>query len=165
MTLQEAKLLYAFNAWATQRIFDVLAPLPAEMCTRDLHASHGSIQGTLTHLVASEKIYSAGLTGAPAPAMPGGLPTIADLKETWEETGFAIARWLGTLTDRKLQEPCTITTATGTTHTHTIAQVLLHLVDHGTFHRGQIVTHLRQLGVTPPSTGMITFFRETARLP
>jgi uncharacterized damage-inducible protein DinB len=167
MTLQEAKLLYAFNAWATNRIFDALALLPAEQCTRDMGASHGSIHGTLTHLVASEKKWLSYWVGRPDAAMLTGaeVSTTATLKTAWEETGFAIARWLGTLTDRKLQEPFTMTTAAGTTHTHTITQALQHLVDHGTYHRGQVVTLLRQLGVTPPSTGMIGFFRETAKLP
>jgi uncharacterized damage-inducible protein DinB len=166
MTLHEAKLLHAFNAWATQKIFDALAPLPREQFTCDMKASHGSIHGTLTHLVGSEKMWLSRWVGTPdATALqPDAVPTVADLKTVWEHTGFEMARWLGTLTDAKLQETFTMTTAAGATHTHTIAQALQHLVDHGSYHRGQIVTLLRQIGVTPPSTGLIRFYRETAKL-
>jgi uncharacterized damage-inducible protein DinB len=162
MTLHEAKFLHAFNSWATQKIFNALALLPAEQFTRDMSASHGS---TLAHLVASEKMWLSRCVRKPDAAMlkPADVPTLAELKTVWEETGFATAQWLATLTDRKLQETFTMTTAKGTTHTHTIAQALQHLVDHGTYHRGQIITLLRQLDVTPPSTGLIGFVRETAK--
>ncbi len=164
MTVHEAKLLHAFNSWANQRIFDAVARLPEEQFTRGLKASHGSIQGTLRHLVTSESRLLSRLT-APTPGAPtnaAAVASVAELKALWENTGLETARWLGTLTDRRLQEPLTMTAADGTTHTHTVAQVLQHLIDHGTYHRGQIVTLLRQLGVTPPSTAMIRFFREAA---
>jgi len=166
MTLHEARLLHAFNSWATQKIFDALAPLPAEQLTRDMKASHGSIHGTLTHLVGAEKMWLSRWIGKPDAAMlkPDDVPTISALKAVWEKTGFETARWLGTLTDRKLEETFTMTTAKGITYTHTFAQALQHVADHGTYHRGQIITLLRQLGVTPPSTGLIRFFRETAKL-
>jgi uncharacterized damage-inducible protein DinB len=166
MTLREAKLLLAFNAWATQKIFDALAPLLPEQFTRDMKASHGSIHGTLTHLVAAEKMWLSRWVGKPDAAMvkPGDVPGLADLKAVWEKTGLGTAQWLGALTDARLQETFTMTTVKGTTHTHTFAQALQHVVDHGTYHRGQIITLLRQIGVTPPSTGLIGFFRETAKL-
>lgn len=44
-----------------------------------------------------------------------------------------------------------------------VARSLLHMADHGTCHRGKIVTLLRKLGVRPPSTGMIRFFREATQ--
>jgi uncharacterized damage-inducible protein DinB len=41
------------------------------------------------------------------------------------------------------------------------SQTFQHLVNHGTYHRGQVVTMLRQLGAgTPPSTDLIAFYRE-----
>jgi uncharacterized damage-inducible protein DinB len=42
--------------------------------------------------------------------------------------------------------------------------MFLHTVDHSSYHRGQIVTMLRQLDVKPPSTGMMGFFRERTNL-
>jgi uncharacterized damage-inducible protein DinB len=166
MTLHEAKLLLAFNSWATQKIVDAVTSLPPDQVKMDMKASHGSILGTLTHLVGSEEIWISRLTGTPGSTAPR--PTeaagVADLKKRWETAGFAVARWLGTLTDKKLQEPFSFTTMQGATYTHTFTQAIQHLVDHGTYHRGQIVVLLRQLGVKPPSTGMIGFFRETAKL-
>jgi uncharacterized damage-inducible protein DinB len=166
MTLQEAKLLHAFNSWATEKIFQVVGTLTPEQVDRDLKSSHGSIYGTLLHLVAAEKIWLSRWVGKPDASMlaASAAPTVAALKSVWEKVGFETAQWLGTMTDRRLQDSFTMTTTTGETYRHVFAQAFRHVVDHGTYHRGQIVTLLRQTGVPPPSTGMIAFYRETAKL-
>jgi uncharacterized damage-inducible protein DinB len=46
---------------------------------------------------------------------------------------------------------------------HTMLETLLHTVDHSSYHRGQIVTMLRQLGVKPPAAGLIGFYRERSK--
>jgi uncharacterized damage-inducible protein DinB len=162
MTLQEVKTLHAFNAWATNLFFDALAAIPSEDFTRDMRTSHGSLRGTLLHLVSAESTWLMrwlgktdirGLTEADT-------PTLADMKRIWEQTGFETAKFLGSMTDRRLQETFTMTTKAGLSFTHTYAQAFQHVVDHSTYHRGQMVAMLRQLGVTPPTTGLITFFRE-----
>jgi len=91
-------------------------------------------------------------------------PTLESLRTAWEKVGYETARFLGTLTDKKLQETFTVTTAKGDSFTHIFWQALQHVVDHSTYHRGQVVTMLRQLGRVPPSTGLIAFYRETAKL-
>jgi uncharacterized damage-inducible protein DinB len=163
MTLQEIKMLNAYNAWATNKIFEAVEPLPGEETVRDMKSSHKSIHGTLTHLVGAEKMWLSRMLGTPDKAMikPTDVPTIADVKTTWEQTGFATAKFLGTMTDKKLQETFTMSTSTGEKFTHSFAQALQHVVDHSTYHRGQVITLMRQMGHTPPNTGMIRFFRET----
>jgi uncharacterized damage-inducible protein DinB len=49
--------------------------------------------------------------------------------------------------------------SSGGEYQHTFRQMFRHLVDHSSYHRGQLVTLLRQLGITPPSTGLILFYR------
>ena len=39
-------------------------------------------------------------------------------------------------------------------------QIVLHVVNHATLHRGQVVAMLRQLGMTPPGTDLIYYYRE-----
>jgi uncharacterized damage-inducible protein DinB len=92
---------------------------------------------------------------------PAEVPTVADVRRLWEQTGFATAKFLGSMTDRKLQETFTMSTSTGEKFAHTFAQAFQHVVDHSTYHRGQVVTLMRQMGHTPPNTGMIAFVRET----
>jgi uncharacterized damage-inducible protein DinB len=166
MTLHEIKLLHAFNAWANNRIFEALENLPPAEFTRDLKSSHGSIHGTLAHMVAAEKIWLSRFAGTPdKDLMPASaMPALADVKAAWESTGYAMAKFLGSMTDRKLQETFTTTYASGKTYTYIYWQAFQHVVDHSSYHRGQIITLMRQLGHTPPSTGLIGFYRETVKI-
>ena len=166
MNLQEIKLLHAYNAWATNRIFDALASVPEEDLVKDMKSSHRSILGTVAHMVAAEKIWLSRLAGQPDANLMtlAEMPTLSDARTTWEKTGYAIAKFLSSMSDKKLQETFTMTTSSGQTFTYVYFQAIQHVVDHSSYHRGQVITLMRQLGHTPPSTGMIGFYRETAKL-
>lgn len=166
MNMQEIRLLHAFNSWASNRIFDAVMPLPATEVMKDMKSSHGSLHGTLLHMTGAEKIWLSRWVGAPEARLiaASDFPTIAAVRRVWEETGFATAKFLGTMNERKLQETFTMTTTTGKVFTHAYWQAIQHVVDHSTYHRGQVVSLLRQLGHTPPGTGLIVFYRETAKL-
>jgi uncharacterized damage-inducible protein DinB len=162
MTLQEVKLLHAYNAWANNRMFDAVQKLTPEQYTKDLKASHGSIHGTLVHLVGAEKIWVERFQGNPQPFLKAEeIATAAELRALWERVGYETARWIGTMTDKKLQEVFSMKTLKGDTYTHVYWQAFQHLVNHSTYHRGQIVTMLRQLDAQPVSTDLIVFYRES----
>lgn len=165
MTQQDCRTLAAYSAWATNRIFEALGTLSAEETTRDMKASHRSIHGTLTHLVGAEKMWLSRMLGTPDRAMirPEEFPTIADVKAQWEQTGFATAKFLGAMSDKKLQETFSFLTAAGEQFTYRFSEALQHVVNHSTFHRGQVVALIRQMGHTPPDTGLTRFIRETKR--
>ncbi len=166
MTLQEIKLLHAYDAWANNRVFDAVAGLPADQYLRDLKASHGSIHGTLTHLVAAQKIWLSRFVGKPDASLVTAdqVPTLADLRQLWEKVGYDLAQFLGTMTDRKLAETFAMTTTSGKQFTHTYGQAFQHVVNHSSYHRGQVAAMMRQVGGVPPNTDLIRFYRETARL-
>ena len=164
MTLTEVKLLHAYNSWANNRIFETLVSLPPEQYMKEMNSSHGGIHGTMIHLVGAEKVWLERFHGAPQPFLTENPPkSLADLKAVWEKEGYNMARWLGTMTDRKLAETFTMKTLKGETFTHPFSHAFQHLMNHSTYHRGQVVTMLRQLGVKPPGTDLILFYRETAK--
>ena len=165
MTLQEIKTLVAYSAWATNRIFEALEALSPEETMRDMKSSHGSIHGTLTHLVGAEKIWLSRMAGTPdkATIKPTDVPTVADVKTTWEQTGFALAKFLGLQTDKKLEDTFGFLTLTGEQFTYRYGEALQHVVNHSTFHRGQVVALMRQMGHKPPDTGLTIFIRETRK--
>ncbi len=166
MTLHEIKLLHAFNSWADNRIIDAVAAMPAEKVMQDMKSSHGGIFGTLVHLVGAEKIWLSRWTPKPDSRFlsAADVPTVEALKNAWVAIGFETAKFLGTMTDRKLQETFTMKTSKGESYTHTYWQAFQHMVDHSSYHRGQIVAMMRQQGIAPPTTGLINFYRETAKL-
>ena len=165
MTLQEIKSLQAYNAWANNRIFDLLSSLPAEQYMQDMKSSHGGIHGTLTHMVSAENIWLQRFKGpAGPPLVAAEIPSLAALKKIWEGVGFDTAKWLGMMTDKKLGESFIMKTSTGETFVYIYWQAFQHMVNHSSFHRGQIVTMLRQHGVQPVNTDLIRFYREMTKL-
>jgi uncharacterized damage-inducible protein DinB len=113
-------------------------------------------------MVWAEQLWlSRWLTAAP-PAVQQGkdLASLADVRARWDQVEAERAAFLGKLTDARLGDTLTIQPSSGGAFTHSLRETFLHAVDHSSYHRGQVVTMLRQLGVKPPSTGLIGFYRE-----
>ena len=165
MTLSELRFLHAYNAWANNRLFDALEAMSADQYRQDMKASHGSIHNTLVHMVGAEKIWLERWKGLPTEPFlkSDDVASLSGLKSLWEEIGHDTAQWLGGMNDKKLQETFAMKTLKGETFTHQYWQAFQHLINHSTFHRGQVITMMRQLGVKPPATDLIIFYRETAK--
>lgn len=163
MTLQEITQLVAFNRWANERFFEALNKLPAEQYGRDLHSSHGGIHGTFVHIIAAEKGWLCRWLRQPetTTAAVSRIHSLEELQAYWEGVCAEVSQFIATLDERKLQKTLTTSTQTGT-YTSPYWQMIQHVVDHSSYHRGQIVTMLRQLGATPPSTGLLRFYRNAA---
>lgn len=165
MTLSELRILHAYNAWANNRLFDSLEAMPVDQCRQDMKASHGSIHNTLVHMVGAEKVWLDIWRQAEREPFlrPENFASLADVRRLWDKIGHDTAQWLGGMSDGKFQETFTMKTAKGDTFTHQYWQTFQHLMNHSTFHRGQVVTMMRQLGWKPPATDLIVFYRETAK--
>ncbi len=159
--LSEFRELFAYNAWANRQLFDAAAALPDELYQRDLKSSHGGIHGTLAHIVWAEHLWLNRWLKKANPAVYQGkdLPTVADVRVRWEEIEAERGRFLAQLSEGDLTETRTVKPSTGGEYQHTFTQMFQHTVDHSTYHRGQVVTMLRQVGVAPPVTGLIFFYR------
>ncbi len=166
MTSQELRQLFAYDAWANNKFFDALAPLSQEQLTRDVKTSHASLHGTFVHIVGAQKVWLERWMGSTvAPFLrEADVPTLSALKQLWTKVGFDTAKFLGGLTDKKLMEIVEVKTSKGEVYKDIVWQSMMHYISHSAYHRGQLVTMLRQQGIVPPSTGMNVFFRETAKL-
>lgn len=161
MTLHEIKTLSAYNAWANNRIFEALEKISPEQYLKDMKSSHGGIHGTLVHLVGAEKVWLERFQGTPQPFLSHNPPgSLAELKAIWEKVGYDTAKWLGTMTDKRLGETFEMKTLKGDVFVHVFWQAFQHVVNHSSYHRGQIVAMLRQLDAKPVSTDLIQFYRE-----
>lgn len=116
-------------------------------------------------MVGAEKIWLERFQGEAQPFLKvAEIPSLADVKTIWEKVGYDTAKWLGSMNDKALQGTFAMKTMKGDTFTQVFWQAFQHLVNHSSYHRGQIVTMLRQLDVTPPATDLIRFYRETQKL-
>jgi uncharacterized damage-inducible protein DinB len=162
MSVATVRELFAYNAWANRRIFAALRALPAEPYFRDLHSSHGGLHGTLCHIVWAEELWLNRWLGQPNPAVAQGrdLATLAAAEARWERVEAARAAFLAGFAEDRLDDTVAVRPSTGGEYVHSFRQMFRHTVDHSSYHRGQLITLLRQLGVTPPNTGLIVFYRE-----
>jgi len=159
--LNEFVELFAYNAWANRQVFDAAAALPADLYVRDLKSSHGGIHGTLAHIVWAEHLWLNRWLKKPNPAVAQGkdLHTAAEVRARWEEIEAERGAFLAQLSEAQMEETRAVKPSTGGEYQHTFGQMFRHTLDHSSYHRGQVVTLLRQVGVVPPVTGLIFFYR------
>ena len=154
--------LFDYNAWANRIILDAVARLPDDQYFRDMKSSFGGVHGTLCHIVWVEQVWLHRWQGKPNPAVAQGkdLMTLAELRSRWEMVEAARGRFVAELNDSRLEETRVVKPSTGGEYIHTFRQMFRHFINHSSYHRGQIVTFLRQLGAQPPSTDLILYYRQ-----
>jgi uncharacterized damage-inducible protein DinB len=108
---------------------------------------------TTRHLVDAERYWQELIDGGPA--SEAGVSTVrsmARLRDLWHGVRARRLAWLATADP---QAPVAFTLAAGGTATVVAWECLIHVVSHAHFHRGQLVSQCRSLGVTPPSRHLI----------
>jgi len=159
--VEEFLELFDYNAWANRTIFDAAQTLPPDQYFRDLKSSYGGVHGTLCHIVWAEQLWLHRWMVRPNPSVPQGtdLKSLADVRDRWEQVEVERGRFVAALTDASLDETRLVKPSSGGEYVHTFRQMFRHFINHSSYHRGQIVTFLRQLGAKPPSTDLILYYR------
>ena len=162
MNLTDIKSLFDFNAWAQNRLMGVVETLNEDQYTRDMSSSHGGVQGTLVHILASFEMWLSRWMGNPSNKMLNvqDVHTLDAAKKQWEGTQAKLISFVNGLAEPDLSRMISYTNTKGESYSTPLGQMMQHLVNHATYHRGQIVTMLRQLGVKPINTDMIFYFRQ-----
>jgi uncharacterized damage-inducible protein DinB len=162
--LETLRELYAFNRWANTKTLESVGPLTAEEYERGIGGSFGSVRGTLVHLYGADWVWLERFRGRSPRAMPESdeLATRESLAAKWREVQDAREAFLATLTPERLAGPLSYAGFDGKGFTRVLGAALFHVANHGTYHRGQVATLLRQLGKTPVSTDFTRYLNETA---
>jgi len=150
---------FAYNEWANARLLAATADLSNEQFTRDLQSSFRSIRDTLSHIVAVEWVWLRRWKGESPPALPewATTPSPQILRLKLSEVEAERSAFLVSLGERDLQQTITYRNLKGEEWRYLLVDLLLHLVNHSTYHRGQIATMLRQVGATPSPTDLLIF--------
>jgi uncharacterized damage-inducible protein DinB len=155
--------LVDYNYWARDRVLDAVQPLSPEQFTRDMGNSFRSVRDTLAHIYAAEWIWYSRWIGASPTALPPAdrFPDLASLRGEWRDLEGKIRALFDGLDERGIERVVEYKSTAGVAGASILWQMLQHVVNHGSYHRGQVTTLLRQLGATPPkSTDLIGFYRE-----
>jgi len=162
MTTGEAKELFDYGSWANARMLAAAEGLAAEQLDAAAASSFPSVRATLAHIVAAEWIWVRrwlGESPASAPAWAGGA-TLAELRTHLAAVEAERAALLNRLTDADLVAVVGYRGLDGTAAALSLGKLMRHVVNHSTYHRGQLATQLRQLGQAPPATDLTRYLRE-----
>jgi len=164
MTPEDARLLFAYDAWANARDLEVCAALTPEQFTRALGSSFTSVRDTLVHILGAQWIWNERFHGRPTTGLPKAeeYPDYASVVAASKKVQSDLCEFVDKLSAADLAGSFEYRDTKGNSHRNALCETLQHLANHGTYHRGQITTLLRQLGAKPVSTDMIGFFRERA---
>jgi uncharacterized damage-inducible protein DinB len=163
MTATEAQLHIRYSGWASRRALDAALALPPEEQNKPMGVSHESIAKTLFHIYMADRVWYK-RTVEPDLSMPDwnlNWP-LEKLAGEWQDLQGRWEAWAESLTDAAMDRIVSFKMLNGTPAEAPAVHVVLHLVNHATLHRGQVVGMLRQLGVKPPVTDLIFYLRELA---
>jgi uncharacterized damage-inducible protein DinB len=147
--------LIEYHRWSTLRMLESCATLTPADLERELGGSFPNLRHTLAHMLMAETAWSKRVRGeAYARPSPGELPD--DLQSAWLEV---LSAWEDIARTRDPREVIEYRTFDGTPNRNTIQEIAQHVVNHGSYHRGQVTMMLRLLGQTPQGTDWIVFTR------
>jgi uncharacterized damage-inducible protein DinB len=161
MTSDEIRQHISYSTWASNKLLNAALELSEEQQRRDFGVSHQTLLGTLEHIFFADRIWCARavdpnvIRGAFAEFSPG-----ETLATEWPKVQQRWERWAAALTHQNLVRTVDYKDVKGNAHRTPVWQIVLHVVNHATLHRGQAMSLLRQLGVAPPPTDLIFYYRE-----
>jgi uncharacterized damage-inducible protein DinB len=162
MTLQDLQTLVDYHYWARDRLLAALDPLSPDQYNRDLGSSFKSIRETVTHLYAAEWAWYQRWKGeSPTALLPADrFPDLVTLKSAWVEHEKKMRAFVDGLGDLGVGRIIEYKLLSGHAGASPVWQMVQHLVNHASYHRGQITTMLRQVGAEPPKPmDMIAYYR------
>ena len=158
MNAHDVRTLFAYNSWANRWLLEATARLTPDEFTRDLGASFGSVRGTLVHILCGERRWLRfWVDGSQIPEPTSEeLFDVAAFRESWSTLDRDRQAFAAVLTDAQLEIRHTVRGKD-----FTLGELIHHISNHSTYHRGQVVLLLRQLGHTPPPTDYRLYLSES----
>jgi uncharacterized damage-inducible protein DinB len=148
--------LFAFNRWASHRVLDACRKLTAEQYGAEPFPGWSSVRSTVFHLAIVTEGWLRGLRGDVDDSVPteAEVATVDDAERVLERAYRIFDELLPTFTPERLATLQTLRRR-GRTATLPAWTVLRHIVNHSTYHRGQIASKLKRFGVEQPATDFI----------
>ena len=155
--------LARYNRWANRRLYDAAAQLSDAQFREDRGAFFRSMRGTLNHILVADRVWLERIEGTgPKPsALDETLfDDFAGLRAAREAEDERILRVLASTPAERFASVLSYRSMAGTPHALPFAQVLTHVFNHQTHHRGQAHTLLSQFGLAAPSIDFVYFLLE-----
>jgi len=159
MLVEYFKTLYDYNCWANAKILEAAEQVSEAQFIEETPESHGSLRGTLVHVLGAEWIWRSRWQGtSPTENLrEEDLPTREALRERWREEERQVRAFLNALHEEEVQRVVQYTNTIGQTYAAPLWQMMGHLVNHGTQHRSEAAVILSRLGYSPGDLDVLIF--------
>lgn len=157
-----------YNVWATAKLSEIIENADESIIKMETPSSFPTIEKTILHVWDAELIWLKRLQGEsladwPSKGFDGDRETLV---AGWVDNTVALRDFVQSKDEGYLQTTIEYKNTAGKPYSNTVEEIIYHVVNHGTFHRGQIITMLRANGVTDltlngetSSTDLITYLR------
>ncbi len=151
-----------YNVWANKGIADFLIDKDEKLLDKEIISSFNSIRKTIFHLADGQYVWLSRLQGVSPTDWPSknmkpeeAIPALMNTSITYAEhfDGRPESYWSEIITFKAMD---------GTEYKESVGNITMHLMNHSTFHRGQLITMFRQVGFEGkmPRTDLIAYLRE-----
>jgi len=168
MNLDDLQTLLDYHYWARDRVLTAAAALTPEQYTRDLGSSFRSVRDTLIHLYSAEWAWHLRWRGQSPTSRPPDdqFPDVAALQRHWVALEADVRGFVAQLDAKGVNRVFEYKMLNGDPGASVFWHMLQHVVNHGSYHRGQVTTMFRQLGAAPAqSMDLIRFYKEREARP
>jgi uncharacterized damage-inducible protein DinB len=155
--------LYDYNYWANARVLGASAKVTPEQFVAPARVSHGSLRGTLAHILGTEIVWrlrcQEGISLAAVPT-ESEFPSLESLVQRWRDEEKAMRAFLASLKDEDVARVVHYTNTKGVPFENILWKILVHVVNHGTQFRAEAGVVLTEYGQSPGDMDLILFLRE-----
>lgn len=156
--------LIDYTIWANHRLIRACATITVDDFKREQGVSFGGIRGTLAHIMWSEWLWLERWKGVSPSGPPdeSELTDIVALRDRWKVIEDHRRAWLQALPPSGASATIQYRSTAGVPFAAPLWQLVQHLANHSTYHRGQVTSLLRQVGGRTVPTDLVLFDREQA---
>jgi uncharacterized damage-inducible protein DinB len=161
----DLRMLTRYRAWADQLLYQALAGVSEQDLTRSQPIVFGNLLRTLNHVNAMDQVWKAHLEGVPhgfTSRNPEDCPDFATLRASQTQIDDWYVRFAETLDPATLDETIHFTFIGGGEGAMRRGDIVLHVVNHATYHRGHVAMMMYGLSVGVPTTDLPVFLRDAS---
>jgi|SRR5579864_3209113 len=163
--IEQMRELFNYLQWADRLVLDATAGLAEEEYFRQRAISLGSIHNLVVHTMGAEWVWLSRWRGTSPARIENhdDYPTRAALEARWPRVHAELFEFLDRQTPESLAAPLVYRHTSGDQYTVPLGHSMIHVVDHATYHRGQLNTMIKQAGGVPAAASYITYQTRRAK--
>lgn len=166
MSTSTLPMLARYTAWANDVLYQAMAQLPEAELVKKQKIVFGSMLRTLNHVYAMDLVWQAHLLGRPhgfVSRNPGICPPFAELRAAQSAVDAWYVEYADALSESAAEEVVNFEFIGGGSGSMSRGDIVLHVINHTTYHRGHIGDMMYQIPVHPPTTDLPVYRRNVAR--